>query len=201
MLFSLWAKVMIQVSCWRCFYRSATHSVLSRAVSHQRRGRPSLLTREEVALWTIWRSSGPITRETEQNCEADGQEQKAILVWGGFSHFSSIGRWCYWTDKWNLLLLEKGKVYHWDRHTVRTLSVGNLRSWVMKMQKSRSVDFPAGLYPHSKISTGRRNCILIHFSILHSSELTTWSNKKDHTTNDFIGLAAMLCWTNYTPLV
>ena len=45
----------------------------------------SLLTPEGGALWTIWRNSGLITRETEQNCEADGREQKAILVWGEIS--------------------------------------------------------------------------------------------------------------------
>lgn len=117
---------------------------------------------EEALDWLI-------TRETEQNCEADGQEQKAILVWGEISHFSSISRCCYWTDKWNLLLLEKGKVCHWGRHTIHTLSVEHLRSWV-KMRKSRSADFPAELYPHSKISKGK-NYIWIHFSSLYSSGL------------------------------
>lgn len=43
-------------------------------------GGDPLLALEEVALWTIRSSSGLITRETERGCEADGQEQKAILV-------------------------------------------------------------------------------------------------------------------------
>lgn len=162
---------MIQFSCWRWFFHSCvSHTVCGAVQEITREGvSKSLLRLEEVALWTIWRSSGLITRETEQNCEADGQEQKAILVWGETSHFSSISRCCYWTDKWNLLLLEKGKVCHWGRHTIHTLSVEHLRSWV-KMRKSPSADFPAELYPHSKISKGK-NYIWIHFSSLYSSGL------------------------------
>ena len=94
---------------------------------------------------------------------------KAIVVWGGISPFSSTSRCCYWTDRWNPLLLEKGRVCRWGTHTTRTPSVGHLKSWA-RMRKSRSADFPAELCPRSKISRGE-NCILIHVSILHSSEL------------------------------
>jgi hypothetical protein len=162
---------MIQFSCWRFSTgTSLAFSVLNSTVNH-RRCDEFLLTLDRVALWTIWRSSGLITRETKQNCEAERQEQKAILVWGEISHFSSTSRCCYWTDKWNLLLLEKGTVCHWGTRRVRTPSAENSRSWVKKMKRSQLVDFPAGLYLHWEISRGKRNCILIHFSLLHPSEL------------------------------
>lgn len=137
----------------------------------------SLLTPEGGALWTIWRSSGLITRETEQNCEADGREQKAILVWGEISHFSSTSRCCYWTDTWTRPRLETGTVCRWGRHTVHTLSAESGRNWVKKGKRSRSAGFPAGLYPRSKISRGKETAFyfLLAFCILKSS--TTRYNK------------------------
>lgn len=106
---------------------------------------------EQFALWSIWRRSALITGETEQNREADGREQKAILVWGEISRFSSTSKCYYWTDRWSLPQLEKGRVCHWGRRTVHTLSVENLRSW-LKKRRNRLVDFPAGLNLHLKIS-------------------------------------------------
>lgn len=96
---------------------------------------------------------------TEQNCEADGRGRKAILVWGEISHFSSTSRGCCWTDKWNPVPLEKGRVCHWGRRTVRTPSAENLRRWGKRMKESRSVDSPAGFSLRSKISRGKRECI------------------------------------------
>lgn len=92
----------------------------------------SLLTPEGGALWTIWRSSGLITGETEQNCEADGREQKAILVWGEI--------WSLQLHKQMLLLdwhvdptpAGTGTVCRWGRHTVHTLSAESGRNWVKK---------------------------------------------------------------------
>lgn len=95
-------------------------------------GRQSLLILDQFALWSIRRNSALITGETEQNREADGREQKAILVWGEISCFSSTSKCCCWTDRWSLPQLEKGKVCRWGRRTVHTLSVENLGRWVKK---------------------------------------------------------------------
>lgn len=47
------------------------------------------------------------------------------------------------------------------------------------MRKSRSVDSPAGSDLHSKISGGKRQCILIHLAFDVPRSFTTLSNKKD----------------------
>lgn len=170
---------MIQFSCWRWFFHcSVTHT---RQVEQHRKSRGEVARLpaypEGNALWTIWRSSGLITRETEQNCEADGREQKAILVWGEISHFSSTSRCCYWTDRWTQPRLETGTVCRWGRHTVHTLSAENGRSWVQKGKRSPSVGFPAGLYPRSKISRGKETAFYFLLASYILKIFTTWSNK------------------------
>lgn len=151
-------------------------------------GRQSLLILDQFALWSGWRSSALITRETEQNCEADGREQKAILVWGEISRFSSTSKCCYWTDRWSLPQLEKGRVCRWGRHTVHTLSVENLRSWVKK-RRNRLVDFLAGLYLHLEKSRKKEKKISIRFQ--HGTSIRTLQHGLSRSYGQVTSLCAI----------
>lgn len=153
----------------------------------------SLRILEQFALWSIWRRSGLITGETEQNREADGREQKAILVWGEISRFSSTSRCYYWTDRWILPQLEKGRVYHWGRRTVHTLSVENLRSWVKK-RRNRLVDFPAGLNLHLEKSRRKRK----HTKTFHF--ISAWSLSQSIARQGRL-LLLMMFGTDYKPVL